>query len=160
MLEEVDRILTLGAPAFGGGERDNPTISGIGQRLRGKETSYLDMMDGRSYGHWDAATLDLPCVSIVSPIDQVIDRSMAANPCDSLDASGGPISENVMVRSSHIGMVSNPFVMLTVADRLMADRRDWRRFDPTSYLSNRPQRSVRHIFPTLRGPRDAVGRPP
>lgn len=148
--DEIDRIITLGAPVFGVGEQDNPIIGRIGQRLRGKGTSYTDMMDGHSYGHWDSARPDLPCVSIVSPIDQVIDRSKAAIPQESLDGAAGPIRENVTVRSSHIGMVSNPFVLLTVADRLLADPQEWQCFDPDPYLWPRPKRFVRHIFPPIR----------
>lgn len=147
MPDEVDRILTLGAPVFGVGERDNPIIAGIGQRLRGKDTSYRDMMNGRAYGHWGNATPKMPCVSIISPIDQVIDRSLAAIPTESLDQALGPIRENVTVRSSHVGMVANPFILLAVADRLLADREAWVRFDPERYLANRPGPLVRHLYP-------------
>ena len=149
MPAEVDRILTLGAPVFGVGERDNAIIAHIGQRLRGA-TTYREMMAGNSYGHWDASGPDLPCVSIVSPIDRVVDRSLAAIPHECLDAAAGPIRENVVVRYSHAGLVANPFVQLVVADRLLADRQDWRRFDPGQYLPARPVRVIRHVYPRYR----------
>ncbi|MDN5777424.1 MAG: alpha/beta fold hydrolase [Humibacillus sp.] len=143
---EVDRLITLGAPVFGVGERDNPIISRIGQQIRGR-TSYLEMMSGHAYGHWDSQSPTRPCVSIISPIDQVVDRDMAAIPVESLDPVVGPIRENVTVRSSHIGMTSNPFVLLAVADRLLADAESWQRFDPFRYFPHRLGPMVRHVYP-------------
>src|SRR3954451_21686810 len=40
----------------------------------------------------------------------------------------GPISENVAVRSSHLGMGHDPAVLWVVADRLAQPRHDWRPF--------------------------------
>lgn len=62
--------------------------------------------------------LDVPCTAIYSKTDGILNwRSCALDPA----ADGGPATENIAVPSSHVGLVSNPFALAVLADRLAQD---------------------------------------
>ncbi|TQN43771.1 putative esterase [Blastococcus colisei] len=68
-----------------------------------------------------ARPLPVPSTAVYSRWDGVVDwRSCRQEP--------GPISENVAVRSSHLGMGHDPAVLWVVADRLAQPRHDWQPF--------------------------------
>jgi pimeloyl-ACP methyl ester carboxylesterase len=68
-----------------------------------------------------ARPLSVPSTAVYSRWDGVVDwRACRQEP--------GPISENVAVRSSHLGMGHDPAVLWVVADRLAQPRHDWRPF--------------------------------
>ncbi|SFF67097.1 esterase/lipase family protein [Blastococcus tunisiensis] len=68
-----------------------------------------------------AGPLAVPSTAVYSRWDGVVDwRGCRQEP--------GPISENVAVRSSHLGMGHDPAVLWVVADRLAQPRHDWRPF--------------------------------
>jgi hypothetical protein len=63
----------------------------------------------------------VPSTAVYSRWDGVVDwRACRQQP--------GPISENVAVRSSHLGMGHDPAVLWVVADRLAQPRDAWRPF--------------------------------
>ncbi|MGZ8751303.1 MAG: esterase/lipase family protein [Pseudonocardia sp.] len=66
--------------------------------------------------------LPVPSTAVYSKWDGVVDwRACRQQP--------GPRSENVAVRSSHLGMGHDPAVLWIVADRLAQPRHDWRPFE-------------------------------
>ena len=69
----------------------------------------------------------MPSTAVYSSWDGVVDwRACRQQP--------GPRSENVAVRSSHLGMGHDPAVLWVVADRLAQPRHDWRPFErPTRF---------------------------
>jgi pimeloyl-ACP methyl ester carboxylesterase len=64
----------------------------------------------------------VPTTSIYSRTDGVV-----AWPC-SLNVPG-PLTENVEVRASHLGMAAHPVVQFVVADRLRQDPTEWKPYD-------------------------------
>jgi pimeloyl-ACP methyl ester carboxylesterase len=74
-----------------------------------------------------ARPLPVPSTAVYSKWDGVVDwRACRQRP--------GPRSENVAVRSSHLGMGHDPAVLWIVADRLAQPRHDWRPFErPTRF---------------------------
>ena len=74
-----------------------------------------------------ARPLPVPSTAVYSKWDGVVDwRACRQQP--------GPRSENVAVRSSHLGMGHDPAVLWIVADRLAQPRHDWRPFErPTRF---------------------------
>jgi len=71
--------------------------------------------------------LPVPSTAVYSKWDGVVDwRACRQEP--------GPTSENVAVRSSHLGMGHDPAVLWVLADRLAQPRNEWRPFQrPTGY---------------------------
>ena len=74
-----------------------------------------------------ARALPVPSTAVYSRWDGVVDwRACRQQP--------GPTSENVAVRSSHLGMGHDPAVLWVVADRLALPRNEWRPFErPTRF---------------------------
>jgi pimeloyl-ACP methyl ester carboxylesterase len=74
-----------------------------------------------------ARPLPVPSTAVYSTWDGVVDwRACRQQP--------GPRSENVPVRSSHLGMGHDPAVLWVLADRLALPRHDWRPFQrPTRF---------------------------
>ena len=74
-----------------------------------------------------ARPLPVPSTAVYSRWDGVVDwRACRQRP--------GPISENVAVRSSHLGMGHDPAVLWVIADRLAQPRHEWRPFErPTRF---------------------------
>jgi pimeloyl-ACP methyl ester carboxylesterase len=74
-----------------------------------------------------ARPLPVPSTAVYSKWDGVVDWRACRQ-------QTGPISENVAVRSSHLGMGHDPAVLWVVADRLARSRDDWRPFQrPTRF---------------------------
>lgn len=63
-----------------------------------------------------------PTTSIYSRSDGVVSWRCSLN-------EEGPLTENIEVHASHLGMGLNPLALLAVADRLAQDPANWRRFD-------------------------------
>jgi pimeloyl-ACP methyl ester carboxylesterase len=64
----------------------------------------------------------LPTTSIYSRSDGIVAWRCSIN-------EPGPLTENIEVPASHIGMGANPLVLYAVADRLAQPRDGWRRFE-------------------------------
>ncbi len=150
MPEYIDRVIMLGAPTFHPYARTghNRVIRLFGHWMARR--SQAELAGRRGLLHWDASDPSLPCVSIFSPLDGIVDEASAAIPgyITRPTESAAP-RENLRVTSSHIGMGVNPFVLLAVADRLAQDRDEWRAFDPYSLLPAHLHWAIPAIYPKV-----------
>jgi poly(3-hydroxyalkanoate) synthetase len=65
----------------------------------------------------------VPCTAVFSKSDGIVPWAGCA-----VDPAVTPPAENIIVRSSHVGMVANPLVLDVVVDRLSQDVDDWQAF--------------------------------
>jgi pimeloyl-ACP methyl ester carboxylesterase len=108
-------VVTLGSPFSG------PPRATNAWRL-------FELLSGKSAHHEaERAQLHLPppvpTTSVYSRTDGVVAWPCSLNPAQAL-------TENVEVRSSHLGMGLNPFALYVVADRLAQDPSRWQPFQP------------------------------
>lgn len=68
-------------------------------------------------------TPPVPTTSIYSKTDGIVAWRCSVN-------EPGPLSENIEVHASHIGLGMNPLALYALADRLAADPEAWRPFEP------------------------------
>jgi len=145
---EVDRIIMLGAPTFHPyrTERHNRVIGRLGYWFNRQSASEFAGREGLL--HWEPDHPALPCVAIHSPVDGVVDEQACHIPGYIVNQSRNRSPrENIRILSSHIGMSVSPWVLLAVADRLLADSEHWQPFDPYSYFPSLPGRVVRWLYP-------------
>ena len=119
---QVRQVITLGSPfATSVPRSDGTPASRLYQRY-----SPLHAVDPPAGGR-PAPALPVPSTAVYSRWDGVVDWRA----CRQLP---GPRSENVAVRSSHLGMGHDPAVLWVVADRLAQPRDAWRPFErPTRF---------------------------
>ena len=120
---QVRQVISLGSPFASSGR--GPTAA-----RRAASTSATPRCTGRQHsdpGGSLARPLPVPSTAVYSRWDGVVDwRACRQQP--------GPRSENVAVRSSHLGMGHDPAVLWVVADRLAQPRDEWRPFErPTRF---------------------------
>jgi pimeloyl-ACP methyl ester carboxylesterase len=115
---QVRQVISLGSPL---------ALTGSGPGAR----AYQHLSPVRGSGPPRAARsslarpLPVPSTAVYSRWDGVVDwRDCRQEP--------GPTSENVAVRSSHLGMGHDPAVLWVVADRLAQPRHAWRPFERPS----------------------------
>ena len=114
--------------------------------------SHVELAGRAGLLHWDADQPALPCVSIHSPLDGVVDEASSVIPQYIVEQSDNSAPrENLRVLSSHIGMSVNPCVLLAIADRLVQDRDSWQVFDPYRYYSETLQGAVSRLYPPQSG---------
>jgi pimeloyl-ACP methyl ester carboxylesterase len=149
MPAEVDRVIMLGSPTL------HPYITSNHNRIialfgywMGRQSN-AEMAGRRGLLHLDPDEPALPCVSVHSPFDGVVDEDSSRIP-DYILADANPAAprENLRVTSSHIGMSVNPWVFLAIADRLVQSRDDWEDFDPYDYFTGSLERLVPLLFPS------------
>jgi pimeloyl-ACP methyl ester carboxylesterase len=120
----VRQVISLGSPfASSGGHSDGGPAGRVHRRH-----SPLHAVDSTpAPGGSLARPLPVPSTAVYSRWDGVVDwRACRQQP--------GPHSENVAVRSSHLGMGHDPAVLWVVADRLAQPRDGWRPFErPTRF---------------------------
>jgi len=146
--DEIDRVIMLGAPTFHPYKEDrhNRVIATFGYWFNRQSASEFAGRDGLL--HWESDRPALPCVAIHSPIDGIVDENACHIPGYVVGHSGHKAPrENIRVLSSHIGMCVNPWVLLAVADRLVAERDHWRTFDPHAYFPAYLDHAVRLLYP-------------
>jgi pimeloyl-ACP methyl ester carboxylesterase len=121
---QVRQVISLGSPFA---LVDRPVDDGPGVRAVRRLTPVPS--GGRRHPSRGslARPLPVPSTAVYSRWDGVVDwRACRQEP--------GPISENVAVRSSHLGMGHDPAVLWVVADRLAQPRHGWRPFErPTRF---------------------------
>jgi len=146
--DRIDRVIMLGAPTF------HPYKSNRHNRLIGTFGYWLNRQSATEFAgregmlHWQPDRPDMPCVAIHSPVDGVVDEQACHIPSYIVAASSHRSPrENIRVMSSHIGMSVSPLVHLAVADRLLAERANWRAFDPMTYFPTYLRPAVRLLFP-------------
>lgn len=116
--DDVRQVITLGSPWRADGEKTRATAMfeasrrkhGISERAR----PMVDLLRG---------PVPVPCTAIYSKSDGIVPwRGCAVEP------SANPPAENIVVASSHLGMVTNPLVLDAVVDRLCQDPENWQEF--------------------------------
>jgi pimeloyl-ACP methyl ester carboxylesterase len=121
---QVRQVISLGSPFGHIGRRYDGSPAGRVYRRHAP----LHAVDGRSAGGGSLPrALPVPSTAVYSRWDGVVDwRACRQQP--------GPMSENVAVRSSHLGMGHDPAVLWVVADRLAQPHGQWRPFErPTRF---------------------------
>jgi pimeloyl-ACP methyl ester carboxylesterase len=145
---DIDRVITLGSPTFHpyAENRHNGIVNALSARLNHQSPN--EFGGRRGLLHWNPGDPELPCVAIHSPVDGFVNEDDCRIPDYILAQSTRRAPrENVRVLASHLGMTVNPWVLLAVADRLVADRRKWQPFDPQVYLSGGFSQVARLVFP-------------
>jgi len=116
--EDVRQIVCLGSPWRAEGEKTRATAMfersrrkhGISDRAR----PMIELLRG---------PVPVPVTAVFSKSDGITSWQGC-----SVDPSTDPPAENVVVKSSHVGMVANPLVLDVVVDRLCQDPDDWQPF--------------------------------
>jgi len=145
---EIDRVIMLGAPTFHPykTDRHNRVVASLGYWLNRQSSAKFAGRAGLL--HWEADRPKLPCVAIHSPIDGIVDENACHIPGYIVEHSGhGAPRENIRVLSSHIGMCVSPWVLLAVADRLLARRDPWQTFKPHAYFPAHFKHAVNLMYP-------------
>lgn len=150
MEKDVDRVIMLGSPSFHPYRVDqhNRVLEAVTYWANRKLSA--EFHGRRGLLHWDPDDPPMPCVAMHSPVDGFADEGTCHIP-DYIVAQSGSHAprENIRVLSSHLGMSVNPWVLLAVADRLNADRADWRPFEPRDYFSAALTPLRRLVYPRL-----------
>ena len=112
--EEARCVITLGTPFAG-----HPRATNAWR--------FYEMVSGQSVtDHELAGTLSLPprcpTTSIYSKTDGVVAWQCSIN-------KASPLTENIEVHASHVGMGMNPLALYAIADRLAQDPKCWTQFD-------------------------------
>lgn len=131
---DVRQIVCLGSPWRADGERTRAT--GMFERSRRKHgisdraKPMVELMRG---------PVPVPCTAVWSRTDGIVPwRGCAVDPTE---PGTTPPAENVVVPSSHAGMVANPLVLDVVVDRLCQDPDDWQSFSWRSALTRKWSRT-------------------
>lgn len=111
---DVRQVITLGSP-FGGHPKAN-NVWRMYQAVSGK-TAIDDVQIAEI-----RKPPPVPFTSIFSRSDGIVSWQCCVE-------QEGELSENIEVHGSHTGMVVNPIVLYTIADRLAQADGHWRRFD-------------------------------
>jgi pimeloyl-ACP methyl ester carboxylesterase len=121
---QVRQVISLGSPFSLVGRSTEGSRSA---RAYGRLAPVPSGSDNGSSGGSLSRALPVPSTAVYSRWDGVVDwRACRQQP--------GPRSENVAVRSSHLGMGHDPAVLWVVADRLAQPRHQWRPFErPTRF---------------------------
>jgi pimeloyl-ACP methyl ester carboxylesterase len=117
----VRQVVTLGSP-FGivGRQHTEPGLGARTYRRFADLHSAVPIYDGTAATH---EPLPVPSTSVYSRADGVVDWRACLQ-------RTGPASENIAVRTSHLGMGHDPAVLWVIADRLAQPADDWRPFAP------------------------------
>lgn len=130
----VDRVITLGSPAYLSPERPddmNRAVALVARLMTGRRTR--DHLNDPELDVIATEPPGVPLVALYSAHDAVVPPQAAAIPARQT-RTRGPARENIQVLGSHCGMGVSPVSLLAVMDRLQAPRDRWRPFDPTRVL--------------------------
>ena len=145
---EVDRVITLGSPTIHPYRRDrhNQAIQAFASWFNRQSATEFGGREGLL--HWDPDRPKLPCIAIHSPLDGFVHESACHIPgyIVAQSTSRAP-RENVRVLATHTGMMFSVWVLLALADRLLADRRRWKPFDPQAYFPSWASALARVPYP-------------
>jgi len=136
--DHIDRVITLGTPAHLDVMRSVRSVNSlVGMLFRARTGAHTQtMVQGENGGLHEMVTPPpgIPLVAIYSPYDGVVTEDTTAIPPEYLHTSDGTPRENIEIIASHCGMVVNPMVLITIADRLLADVDNWQSYDPKKYM--------------------------
>lgn len=150
--EHIDRVITLGSPAHLDVLRAERSVNSlVGMLFKARTGSPTrSMIEEESGGFHDMVTPPpgIPLVAIYSPYDGIVTEDTTAIPPEHLITQGGTARENIEIIASHCGMVVNPMVLITIADRLLADVDQWQAYDPHKYIPRGMKIMSNAFFPT------------
>ena len=115
--ESIRQVITLASPF-----RDLDAVS-IPRFMRQRARRGAAVVD-------DAAVRDRLRQPLAVPTTAIVSRTDAIAAWQSCCAEQGPLSENLEVESSHLGIGHHPVVLLTIADRLAQPEGAWKPFAP------------------------------
>jgi pimeloyl-ACP methyl ester carboxylesterase len=156
---EVDRVITLGSPVHFG---EAPKV------VNAMVARMMALYTGRTVDEHLREVQDLdfdisepppgvPLAAIYSLFDGVVPVQTTRIPARYLGRNGEAARENIEIVCSHAGMAVNPLVLLAVADRLAADKKNWVPFDPANYAAGSIRFASRWFYPTRMTHRPASG---
>jgi pimeloyl-ACP methyl ester carboxylesterase len=120
--DRVRFVITLGSPISS--NRDHSRARHVWEAINGKVTA--PQAAGR-YTHLEEAP-PVPCTSILTKTDGIVRWR------GSLQKTG-PMTENIIVPASHVGLGVNPLAMVAIADRLCQAEGRWAPFDRAGWRS-------------------------
>ncbi|MFL6089814.1 MAG: esterase/lipase family protein [Aeromicrobium sp.] len=125
--DDVRQVICLGSPWRAEGEKTRATaMFERSRRKHGISDRARPMVDALR------EPLPVPVTAIYSKSDGITSWAGCA-----VDPATNPPAENVVVPSSHIGLVANPIVLNVVVDRLCQDPSHWQEFSWRSSLSRK-----------------------
>jgi pimeloyl-ACP methyl ester carboxylesterase len=119
---QIRQVISLGSPFA---LADRPVDGSPGARINQRLAPGHGSRRLHAFGSSLARPLPMPSTAVYSRWDGVVDWRACRQ-------EAGPTSENVAVRSSHLGMGHDPAVLWVVADRLAQPRHGWRPFERPS----------------------------
>ena len=116
----VDRLITLGSQV---------TMTSLRQsRARPTSGTPAEHLPQFAFEHWTKAPQPpIPSTSIYSRSDGIVRWETCRYPA-------GPLTENIEVYGSHLGLGVHPAAVYAVLDRLEAAAGDWAKFTPPASL--------------------------
>ncbi len=125
--EMVRAVVTLGTPAgmVGKPGSSSPALERLYEMFNPK--SEHENLDLQVRG---ATPPPVPTTGIYSKLDGIVWWESCLNPA-------APKTENIEVRSGHLGMIANLPAVIALMDRLAQKEGDWRPFDGSKYGANK-----------------------
>ena len=113
MPERIRQVVTLGSPLTGHPKGTNAwRVFEMVSGFRHDDERLMELVDGEP---------SVPTTSIMSKTDGVVNWRMSL-------AEESPISENIEVSATHLGLGVNPAVLWIIADRLAQAQGKWKPF--------------------------------
>lgn len=113
----VRSVITLGSPFAGHPKATNALR--LYKWVSGNEPDYSPQF----LANLKKAPKGIPTTSIYSPTDGIVSWQCSLNDL-------GPLTENIAVPTSHMGLAFHPLALSVVADRLAQPQGEWKRFEP------------------------------
>lgn len=147
----IDRVITLGSPAHLDVLRSERSVNSfVGMLFKARTGAPArTMLEAEGGGFHEMVTPPpgIPLIAIYSPYDGVVTEDTTAIPPEHLNMQDGTARENIEIIASHCGMVVNPMVFITIADRLLADVDHWQAYDPKQYIPRGLKIMSKAFFP-------------
>jgi len=136
--KRIRQVITLGSP-FRMLAHDQFAHRPFGrqnwERFVARHTAELDLLTVQEH---ERPALSVPATAVYSRNDGFAPWHLSID--ETGPDAGNPRAENVEVRSSHIGLASNPAVLAVILDRLAQPEGQWRPFTPSP--------AMRPLYPT------------
>jgi hypothetical protein len=154
--QRIRQVITLGSP-FRMLAHDQFAHRPFGrqnwERFVARHTAELDLLTVQEH---ERPPLTVPATAVYSRNDGFAPWHLSID--ETGPNAGNLCAENVEVRSSHIGLASNPAVLAVILDRLAQPQGQWRPFKPRPALQPFYRPPVTWIHPERRAPREGEQR--